>query len=316
MGTVKNWTSSYENTPASLDNPGQGDNQIRNLKSSVRNIGSREHNWTASSDEGVLDRQGSHKQGSAVPFIGSNEPVERLNGSSFEEDYDEGRLWIDTGNGGRLMYLDSVSGDGTPTWKPVLQESVGKVQAFVSTPDENERWVFCDGSVIADSDTSPDGTEGGFENLIDFLQQEADGDPEHPYYTESATSAKLPDLQGVVIRGIDSAGDRDKDGTRQSGGYQEDGNREHDHGGELSNSHSHTFDWEHNHDVYAKKTGIGSITGFDGKRGDDTDETLQTSTEGTDGDSTSSEDISITIPEDGESEATVKNVALYYYIKY
>ena len=262
MGTNQTWNSTYENTPKELSSPGNGDDELRNLKTTVRNRMSKEHQFST----GANARQGIHKAGSSIPFIQDSEPTVRTDGTAFESDYDEGRLWIDTSSGGRLMYIDSIS-SGTPTWKPVLLESVGKIQAFVSNPPSSERWVSCDGRLITDSDTSPDGTVGGFKQLIDFLQAEHGGNSNHPYYTGSSTSAYIPDLRGVSLRGLDTFEDAgsskglkgyDHEGKRLSGEYQEDAVVDHDH----KMDHTHGSDMTSDgYDSGDGRTGSGSYTG-------------------------------------------------------
>lgn len=241
------WDTTFSATPDDGDNPGLGDDAIRDLKEGVETIQNREHRFlNTPSDE--YTRQGIHRPGSAVPFISDSEPTVRVDGSAFEEDYDEGRIWIDTSDGNpKLKYISEID-SGTPTWTPVSTESIGKVQAFVIAPDTDERWIACDGRAINKTETAEDGTDGGYSALVTALETEISGDTSHPLYNATTDAVYIPDLRGMFLRGTDNfnttlgkkeeeSEDRREDSigsdgagtTRKIGHYQEDYTLDHDH---------------------------------------------------------------------------------------
>lgn len=209
MGTVQTWNATYENSPTDGSSPANGDDELRNLKTTIKTFNNKEH-WHGyevddGSNQNLITFQGAHRAGSAMPFIQATAPTAPLIGGSWDYYHDYGRLWIDMGNEGRLMYLYFEDEDDlTPEWKPVISYSVGEVAAFVVNPDVEERWVSCDGRTITKSDVSPDGTTAGYSALIDALFLETGGDANHPFYVQAdGNAAKLPDLRGVGLRGAD-----------------------------------------------------------------------------------------------------------------
>lgn len=286
MGVNQTWNASYENSPAAGDNPGGGDNAIRNLKTSISTRLAKEHRFPT--DEN-LGRQGIHRAGSAFPFISESEPQLRTDGTDFENGIDEGRLWINSSNG-RMYYLKSVDEeDGSPTWSILKLETIGKYAAFPSQPDASERWTLCDGRLISKADTSLDGEEGGYSDLIDFLNTEAAGNSDHPFYASAdGNSAYLPDLRGVGLRGLDSfnqagsdqgSSDRDEAGSRinartdasvdidTSGSYQDDYLLDHRH--EMDHTHGSTV--TEGHDSGNGRTGVPDWLGGDPQPGEESE---------------------------------------------
>lgn len=138
-------------------------------------------------------------------------------------------------------------------------------------------WLWCDGAQI-NKLTNPEYT-----NLVGLLKLEAGGDPTHPYYNASADIAVLPNLKGAVIRGVDTVANRDKDGVRKSGGYQADDNKTHSHNNVIREPAT-TY--------YASKI-------F-----------------GTSNEAALGNNIDTYTGNTGAVEATMKNIALYYLIKY
>lgn len=205
MGVNQTWNTSYENSPAAGDNPGGGDNAIRNLKTSVSTRVGKEHYFPTDDN---LGRQGIHRQGSAVAYFTDSEPQLRppsTGGTAFEEDIDEGRLWIDTSTG-KLKYIKSIDETGTPTWGVVQVEAVGKIAAFATPPANEERWLPCDGREINNTEESIDGEVEGYAALVTKLLAEVSGEEDHPYYAPATGTVKLPDLRGVGLRGLDNYG--------------------------------------------------------------------------------------------------------------
>jgi len=145
--------------------------------------------------------------------------------------------------------------------------------AFKNTPG----WLYCDGSTISNIG-NPE-----YSRLVSFLKIEAGTDVAHPYYHADADKAVLPDLQGAIARGVDTAATRDKDGLRKSGNYQVDENK------------------SHRHDLINGVTAAGSLWGINNIA--------------------NSFSVVSTVAQNlvtlqGDTEATVKNIALYYLIKY
>lgn len=197
---------------------------------------------------------------------------------------DDAPIWVDAKQGyyGSAGSLTRYAGGcyigtaGVYYHKKILEltpsNDAGRIEAHVVK--NRTGWLWCDGSEI-DSSANPE-----YINLIGLLNQEVAGDTDHPYYAAGATIATLPDLRGVVIRGIDAASNRDKDDVRKSGGYQADDNKTH----------------THNLKVYNANTGNFTLTldMNDGSRNDVSNGALAS----------------------GAEEATMKNIALYYLIKY
>ena len=208
MGVAQTWNSTYENNPIDGSSPANGDDEIRNLKTSVRGILNKEH-WhgfeTGPTDTNTVGVQGLHRNGSAMPFISSSTPTTRADGSAFTYEHDYGRIWIDLSEGGKLKYLNFTDpdDDGTAVFQPVIQYSIGEITHFAFTPADEDRWCPADGRTITKSDTSIDGSANGYSALIDALFAETGGDSSHPYYVQADGNAvKLPDLRGAVIRSL------------------------------------------------------------------------------------------------------------------
>jgi hypothetical protein len=90
------WNSAWELDPVSSDPMGQGDDHIRNLKREIRGRAETEHTW-------------------GTTFFDPNTPTaltvtDFFNGTTGAEDsaLDEGRLWVDSGNGNTLYVYESA----------------------------------------------------------------------------------------------------------------------------------------------------------------------------------------------------------------
>ena len=270
MGVNQTWNVNYENSPAAGDNPGGGDNAFRNLKTSVSTRFAKEHLFPTSDN---LGRQGIHQPGSAFPFFSNSAPQIRTDGTPFEADIDEGRLWIDLDTG-RIYYLKSIDETGTPTWSVLKLETIGKIAAFAAPPDVSERWLPCDGREIDSNENSLDGEEGGYSDLVTLLDNYVSGAIDHPYYSENANSVHIPDYRGVSLRGLDDMSSADGTATRTSanrdegtrenwngdditsfdyaGSYQEDALEDHRH--EMDHTHGSTI--TDGYDVGDGRTGV------------------------------------------------------------
>lgn len=160
-------------------------------------------------------------------------------------------------------------------------------------------WLWCDGSTI-DKTANPEYTA-----LVDMLKREAGADAAHPYYAVAANEAVLPDIRGSGIRGVDAAANRDKDGVRKSGDFQDDQMENHTHTTDIG-THGHGFD-------FSKNAGAGEgylvVSGDVVNTNASADLSVQDATIGnkTSGNPSSG---------GGAAETIMKNVALYYLIKY
>lgn len=118
---------------------------------------------------------------------------------------------------------------------------------------------------------------------------------------DGSTTFNLPDLRGVIARGWDDG--RGYDSGRAFGSYQADGNKSHNHTGGTSTTGSHA----HSTALYA--AGSGSSTGYLGNY----QTTLQNATAT---DSQGNHAHAVSINSDGNTEVTMKNIALLACIKY
>jgi len=146
-----------------------------------------------------------------------------------------------------------------------------------------EAYIFKEipGHLWCDGSTISDTSNPEYERLVYELKKEAGADSGHPYYHPDSDKAVLPDLRGAAIRGVDIAANRDKDGVRKSGSYQADDNKDHTHTvrtrGATQSIDSVAFNNNGDGDIY---------------------------------------DITNAALSSGSTEATMKNIALYYLIKY
>ena len=137
-------------------------------------------------------------------------------------------------------------------------------------------WIRCQGQTISYV-TNPE-----YGKLISLLKKEAGADAAHPYYHADADKCVLPDIDGRIIRGIDNiSAARDKDGVRKSGSYQADDNKLHNHN--LNFYQAAGASQVINNTTILSGTPIG---------------------------------FSTLIVNQGSAEATMKNIALYYMIRY
>ena len=182
---------------------------------------------------------------------------------------------------------------------------VGKVATFVTKTRSG--WLWCDGSTI-DKTANPEYT-----NLVDLLKEEAGADAAHPFYAAAANEAVLPDMRGAVARGVDDASNRDKDDVRKSGGFQDDDNVTHLH--TIDHDHGNTDDpGTHAHVV------PGRTTGGSGANNAETLDGAKTEDITSEGAGAHVHAVAAHSGNSGSTgnadEVTVKNIALYYLIKY
>ena len=200
---------------------------------------------------------------------------------------DTAPVWSDTKQGyyvGTSRYVATLYKDGSDNYsnKKIIEltpsNDAGLIAPFIMK--QQVGWLWCNGDQI-NKTTNPEYT-----NLVGLLKQEAGAGP-HPYYHADANIAVLPNLKGAVVRGVDTAANRDKDGVRKSGNYQADDNKTHAH----NHRHAYTIaTTQQAPSSYAYRSSAidpaNLYTAYDATASGDPD------------------------------EATVKNVALYYLIKY
>lgn len=107
QGESQNWTTAYETLPDGTDSPEQGDDELRNLKASVRARLAHEHRMDLATDSATADA-GWHKLGSAVIYYGSSEPTTRPDGNTALDADDAGRMWLNSDTGELWFYTGSV----------------------------------------------------------------------------------------------------------------------------------------------------------------------------------------------------------------
>ena len=164
------------------------------------------------------------------------------------------------------------------TYEDFREEDVGEVKAYITKTRPFRIW--CNGATISKT-TNPEYT-----TLVDLIKIEVGGDAAHPMYHADADKVVLLDLRGASIRGIDDAANRDMDGIRKAGDYQADENKTH--------AHPHTHGFGRASNTGTKDTVPKGL------------ETSPISTTQTGSDATAQ----------GDTENKVKNIALYYLIKY
>ncbi len=190
-------------------------------------------------------------------------------------------LWH-SGNDGTGSGLDAdlLEGYHGNVWVPV-----GVIQAFAGSTSPSG-WLECDGSAISRT------TYADLFAVIGTTFGSGDG----------STTFNLPDLRGEFIRGWDNG--RGVDASRAFGSNQSDQNRSHTHTATINNAGAHT----HNSGLYRNSgvdDGLPNHYLLDGTL---TDPIVTSSS----GDHTHT----ITIDNDGGTEARPRNIALMYIIKY
>ena len=176
------------------------------------------------------------------------------------------------------------------TYEDFREEDVGEVKAYITKTRPFRIW--CNGATISKT------TNTEYTTLVDLIKIEVGGDAAHPMYHADADKVVLPDLRGAAIRGIDDTSNRDKDNVRKAGNYQADGNDPHVH------------DITHGHNYYELVSGAGaSGSTIDNSNADGSNFKRS---------ATNSDIIAYSgnSGNEGSGEGTMKNIALYYLIKY
>ena len=95
------WDANFEASPDGDDNPGQGDDKIREFKLEVRKRIGNEHGDyvnTAGGADGSQSADWVHKKGSARAYYQSDAPTLRPDGQTSIGTNDAGRVWVSNGS--------------------------------------------------------------------------------------------------------------------------------------------------------------------------------------------------------------------------
>lgn len=105
------WNSNFEDNPEGGDSPSYGDDEIRLLKSAIRERFEKEH--TMDLTTGTSGSDGWHKNGVAKVYYQATAPTTRPDGTTALTSADNGRLWIRSTDYRVNFY---VHGEGTDGW--------------------------------------------------------------------------------------------------------------------------------------------------------------------------------------------------------
>ena len=100
------WDANFEASPDGDDNPGQGDDKIREFKLEVRKRIGNEHGDyvnTAGGADGSQSADWVHKKGSARAYYQSDAPTLRPDGQTSIGTNDAGRVWVSNGGNSPIM---------------------------------------------------------------------------------------------------------------------------------------------------------------------------------------------------------------------
>lgn len=101
------WNAIYGNSPADLDTPTLGDDEIRSLRAAIEERAKNEHTtYSGDSTLGAAVADWLHKAGSAVVFFAAtaSAPTVRLNGEALVD----GMLWYDTTVEHMMIYSGGI----------------------------------------------------------------------------------------------------------------------------------------------------------------------------------------------------------------
>jgi hypothetical protein len=95
MSITVTWNATYEDEPAGTDNITNGDDEIRELKTAVREGLERELTWSLTD---TSSKRGIFRAGAARIYTSSAEPTTKPDGTTSLDSDDSGRLWFDPVN--------------------------------------------------------------------------------------------------------------------------------------------------------------------------------------------------------------------------
>jgi len=104
------WNTSFEANPESSDSPSYGDDEIRNLKTAMRERFEKGH--TMNTAVGTVGPDGWHKSGSAKLYYQAAEPTTRPDGTTALTADDNGRRWVRSTDKREYVYVH-------PSWTAV-----------------------------------------------------------------------------------------------------------------------------------------------------------------------------------------------------
>jgi hypothetical protein len=105
------WNSSFESSPATGDDPSDGDDKIRETRSETRVRMGNEHGTYNNAAVGADGSQGAdfaHRLGSAVAYFQAAAPTQRPDAATALGTNDKGRIWEDSDNYTRYVYDGST----------------------------------------------------------------------------------------------------------------------------------------------------------------------------------------------------------------
>ncbi len=196
---------------------------------------------------------------------------------------------------------------------------VGMIATF---PGQKSGWLICDGKTVHPTDISADYHGAQYQVLYDYLIGLNNNN------FKSGVLAKLPDLRGEFVRGIDDRtianGGKDADGIRIAGNVENDNFKSHNHIADSFDGNTGSSDTPHTHQ-YTDNVSTTAVTGsavtgnvLDSGSARGLWRSGETGT--TAGSSSTSHIHSMvhthTIEATGGVETRPINIALYYLIKY
>ena len=104
------WNTSFEANPESSDSPSYGDDEIRNLKTAMRERFEKGH--TMNTAVGTVGPDGWHKSGSAKLYYQAAQPTTRPDGTTALTADDNGRRWVRSTDNREYVYVH-------PSWTAV-----------------------------------------------------------------------------------------------------------------------------------------------------------------------------------------------------
>jgi hypothetical protein len=93
MSITVTWNSAYEDDPAADDNVSSGDDEIRELKTAVREGLERELTWSTTDTSA---NRGLFRSGAGRAYYQSSEPTNRPDEATALNANDAGRIWVDS----------------------------------------------------------------------------------------------------------------------------------------------------------------------------------------------------------------------------
>jgi len=138
------WNTSFEDNPSGNDSPSYGDDEIRLLKTGIRERFEKGHTMNLGS--GTVAADGWHKSGSAKLYYQAAEPTTRPDGTTALTADDNGRRWVRSTDRSEYVYVH-------PSWVPV-SILVGGNNVFSGDNDHTGEETFSGGADLGNNGTS------------------------------------------------------------------------------------------------------------------------------------------------------------------